>query len=537
MKLTPDVIKWRYRAGMEKIKKQIGYMETVVMDILDRNYDLLYDYFCNALDRGEEYKILRARRCQVLFQLFLPIILKNEPNIRIHGTFISDHAIAKYKDEILKTSALILDDIVIHGRGLEELYEDLDSGYEHDNIHVYVHKMARTADAMSEKLKAKLEWDSKIYDWEWRELSTQLVNAIYATVTPYVSFVETYISGRELDLERAGEAFTVSDYTNEDQERIGTKAYVIFEKDILPRIIGNGGYDACVRYYKNEKMMKTVYVPYVFMKSLSENDIDVFCNTFAGHLGSKYNALGKELLTGWDNDLQLKYKAVLANVLLNRIYGLYLEHKYPGLFDFSAAEWSTLAMCFGNAVTDDVEKLTYGDVCGLMDLEFCQTQCDAEYEEDQALVKGLEQAMEDETENEVLPLYFYFNRQLDEESVRKKEKRKKGLSINTFYNKLGDNVHNTSKLQLRCWDAGTAACDTFVINNNLVALYARAGEQSFRYMIDKMEELGESIHLILEGGAENGQGSEEKLDKKLIKQFWEDNRARLCEWKIPKIFC
>lgn len=194
-------------------------------------------------------------------------------------------------------------------------------------------------------------------------------------------------------------------------------------------------------------------------------------------------------------------------------------------------------MCFGNAVTEDVENLTYDDVCSLMDLEFCQTQCDVEYEEDQALVKGLEQAMEDEAENEVLPLYFYFNRQLDEESVRKKGKRKKGLSINTFYSKLGDDVHNTSKLQLRSWDAGTAACDTFVINNHLVALYARAGEQSFRYMIDKIEALGESINSILEGEAENGQGNEENLSKKLIRQFWEDNRTRMCEWKIPKIFC
>ncbi len=537
MELTPDVIKRRYSDYRVIAEEQISYMETVVMDILDRNYDLLYDYFCNALDRGEEYKILRARRCQVLFQLFLPIILKNEPDIRIHGIFISDHAIAKYKEEILKTSALILDDIVIHGRGLQELYEELDPGYEYDNIHVYVHKIARTADAMSKELKDKLERDSEIYDWEWRELSTQLVNAIYATATPYVSFVETYISGRKLDLERTGEAFTVSDYTNEDQSRIGTKAYVIFEKEMLPCIIGNGGYDACVRYYENEKMSKTVYVPYVFIKSVTEKDIDIFCNNFAEHLGSKHNALVKELLTGWDNDLQLKYKAVLANVLLNRIYSLYLDHKYPGLFDFSIAEWATLAMCFGNAVTEDVEKLTYDDVCSLMDLEFCQAQCDEEYEEDQELLKGLEQAIEDEAENEVLPLYFYFNRQLDEESARKREKRKKGLSVNTFYSKLGDNVHNTSKLQLRSWDAGTAACDTFVINNKLVALYARAGEQSFRYMIDKIETLEENINSVPEGEPENGQSSEEKLSKKLMRQFWEDNHARLCEWKIPKIFC
>lgn len=535
MELTSDLINKRYKIYISKSSKEVELMEQVVMNILDRNYDLLYDYFCNVLDRQEEYKVLRARRCQVLFQIFLPIILKNEPNIQIHGTFLSSHAVAKYKDGMLQSSVLILDDIVIHGRGLQELYEDLDAKYEHDNIHLYVHKIDRNADVLTDKLKEKLKVDSKIFDWEWRELSTQLVNAIQATVTPYVSFIETYVSSQNIALERIEDGFEICDNTNEDQKRVGTKAYVFFEKEMLPRIIQNGGYDACVRYYENKRMKKAVYVPYVFMKSLSKNDINFFCTTFAEKLVCKCNALRQELLIEQDSDLKLMYKAYLVNVLLNRIYGLYLNEKYQGVFDFSTGEWSTLAMCFGNAVAEDIEGLVYDDIRSLMTLEFCKEQYDIESREDSVLVKGLKEALKEEKENEILPLYFCYNRQLDEESVRRREKRRKGLSIKTFYSKLGSDIHRASRLQLKCWDAGTAACDTFVTNNVLVSLYARAGEQSFRYIIDKIEELRGSTDIILNYDDERRKPDEEKLENRLIRQFLSDNKP-LYEWKIPKIY-
>lgn len=526
-----DLRNWQCKVNSIVPVDYVEHMEQVVMAIMDRNYDLMYDYFCNVLEREEEYKILTARRCQVLFQIFVPIILKNDPDIKINGTFISSHAIAKCKEHLLDSSVLILDDIIIHGRRLQELYEELDAKYENDNIHIYAHKMDRNADSMNEKLKKKLEYDSLIFAWEWRELSTQLVNVIQATVTPYVSFVETYVGSRMIDLEKAENAFIVYDNLNEDQKRVGTTAYVLFEKEALPCIIHNGGYDACVRYYENKKMRKAVYAPYVFMKALSRSDIRLFCTAFAEHLGNKFNALRNELLTEYNNDLGLKYKAYLINVLLNRVYGLYLNGKYQGLFDFSVAEWSTLAMCFGIDVTNDIEGIVYSDVWNLMELEFCRTQYDAESVEDSELINGLEQVTKENAEDERLPLYFYHNRQLDEESVRRQKKRKKGLSVKTFYSKLGVDVHKASKLQLNSWDAGIAACDAFIVNNELVSLYVKAGEQSFRYIVDKLEKLGENANKISECD------SEETLENWLVKQFLKKNKEYLCEWKVPKIYC
>lgn len=537
MELTQDVVIKRYKQYVSEHMEQVSHMEQIVMNILDRNYDLLYDYFCNALERKEAYKILRARRCQVLFLIFLPVILKNEPDIQIHGTFISSHAVGKYRKDIERSSAVILDDIVIHGRGLQELYESLAAGFEDVNMHAYIHKMDRNADAMTDKLKRKLEFDSRVFDWEWRELSTQLVNVIQATATPYVSFVETYITSQCIDLERIRDGFIVEDNTNEDQKRVGTKAFIIFEKEELPNIVQNSGYDACLRYYESPKMGKAVFAPYVFVKTLSENDIKFFCDTFAEKLSDKDNALRQELLVKQDCDLELKYKAYLVNAILNRIYALYLENKYPGVFDFSNAEWSTLAMCFGNAVADDIEKLVYSDIRDLVDLEFCQTLCGEEGKKDSVLVEGLREALEEQSGDEVLPLYFYYNRQLDEESVKRKEKRKKGLTIKIFYKELGDDVHNSSRLQLKSWDSGIAACDMFVVDHKFVSSYARAGEQSFRYIVDKLDELGDGVNTIMEEHKGEPGSDKEKLGNRLLKQFMENNGENLYEWKTPQIYC
>lgn len=82
----------------------------------------------------------------MLFNIFAPIILnemsQEDPNVlnRDKGIFLSDNSLAKYKKEIVKnnTSVLLVDDIMIHGRGLKQLYETIDPVYEMKNIKIYV---------------------------------------------------------------------------------------------------------------------------------------------------------------------------------------------------------------------------------------------------------------------------------------------------------------------------------------------------------------------------------------------------------------
>lgn len=525
------IMKW-YDDYAKNFEKQISDQEKVIRNILDRNYDLLYDFFCNILEGEEEYKIFKARRCQVLFQIFVPIILKNEQDISIHGEFISDHAIARCKEEILASSAVILDDIVIHGRGLQDVYEELDASYENQNIHVYVHKMNKEADSMNRRLKEKLEVDSVIFGWEWRELSTQLVNVIHATATPYVSTMATYISKRSLNLEKAGEFFTVCDNANADHKRVGTTAFVLFERDPLPDLFQAWGYDACIRCYANEEMKKTAYVPYIFFKPCSYADIEIFCEKTSAHLNDKFFALKEELLLRADNKEKLKYKAYLANTLLNCLYGLYLDNRYPGIFDLSCSNIPATATCVGVAVAHDMEKLQYKDIWGLLDTDLEKKSCASLIEEDEELLAGLQQASLCETEDKILPLYFYYNRQIDEKSAKEKERRRKGLSTKAFYDNLQEELHQKSCMQLKSWDSGIAACDKVVIMDEVVYSCVKAGEQSFRYILEAVKEADGGKD---QAGPKVEQNQQENLKQRMLRIFKEINSSRMCEWNVPLI--
>lgn len=511
----------------------ISYMEDKAQSILNRNYDILYDYFCNVLERDEEYKILRARRCQVLFQIFLPIIMKNEPHIEIRGKFISNQVLDFYKEMLLKSTVVILDDIVIHGRGLSEIYTELDPEFNNENIRVYVHKMHRDATSIPSKLKEKLIFDSRIFDWEWRELSTQLVNVIQATVTPYVSFVETYYCQFPLALQRGTNKFQCLDITSVDQENQGTAAYAYFEKDSLPPIIREVGHDACVRYYSNEKANKYIGIPYVFLKSLAADTVKTLSEFLGKYLpGNLYSKLKMEL----EKDSPLKYKTILISVLINKFYALYLNNKYPGMFDFTKSEKTVLYLCFESEIAEEIYGLKYegiheifNNILEIHDCNFINTS-----NEDTELLNELKEAINTEDNDKVLELYFYLNRRIDENQVGLSQKRKKGLLIETFYKLLRSNIHNSSALQLKSWDSGIAACD-IAIENDAVLSYARAGEQSFRYIIESVTELKKKYGTLEKGIEEFLQ--EENIDSKgkAIKDFLDKNKCQLDKWFLPSM--
>ena len=537
MELLGNWAKEWYARYLTEFKEQIRYQEQKAKYILDRNYDLLYDYFCNVLERKEKYKIFRARRCQVLFQFFAPIILMNEKDIRICGVFISDHAIVKYREDILNESAVILDDIVIHGRGLQETYRLLDPSYENDRINVYVHKMSRNANSLDYKLKRKVLPDSVVFDWEWRELSVQLVKIIQETATPYVSYVETYISKEGVDSQREREFFFSYNNTDEQQVKEELSSTVLFERDTVPSIISSWSYDACIRCYENKEMNKITYVPHIFAKPVSGIDIERFSDLAARNLDSEFHALKAELKMAQDDCESIKYKAYLMNALLNRIYGLHLNHKYKDLFDLTFSDFPTLSMCFGDAVACDIERLEYNDIVGLMDCDLHGEASDMHIQEDRELLDGLKETLElkDVGEDDVLSLYFCYNRQLDEESAKHNGIRKDGLTTRVFYDRNDDDIHKMSAAQLKYWDGGMAACHKVIKDNKIVYPYVRAGEQSFRYIVELMNELGKDNLDNLQQLRNAVIDGKETIKGKMIREFLEVNKSCLYEWDVPGI--
>jgi len=182
-----------------------------------------------------KYKILMSRRCLVVFQIFTLIILTNE-EVSVRGSFITDKSLVKYREDAIENSAVIVDDIMIHGRGVEKVYNMLDPSNDCklSNIRIYVFKRCYDdAICIRKKLLEKVECDSLAYKWEWRETSSQLVNLIYACAFPYTSFIGAYSleteSFKMSELNNSGK-FILEDNTKIAQRKLGEEVYILFEK-------------------------------------------------------------------------------------------------------------------------------------------------------------------------------------------------------------------------------------------------------------------------------------------------------------------
>ena len=189
-----------YHRPNDKETEMLNKQKKKAKEILGTNFVVVYRFFRKVLESKYHYKIFRSRRCQVLLNIFAPIILdelsQEDPNIweRDKGIFISDNSLIKYKEDIIsgKKSVLLVDDIMIHGRGLKQLYEMIDPGYKMDNIKIYILAKNHEECNVNSGILDRLDVELPVFEWGWKELSSQLVNLIYYNATPYISYVGSY---------------------------------------------------------------------------------------------------------------------------------------------------------------------------------------------------------------------------------------------------------------------------------------------------------------------------------------------------------
>ena len=278
-----------YHRPNDRETEMLNKQKKKAKEILGTNFVVVYRFFRKVLESKYHYKIFRSRRCQVLLNIFAPIILdelsQEDPNIweRDKGIFISDNSLIKYKEDIIsgKKSVLLVDDIMIHGRGLKQLYEMIDPGYKMDNIKIYILAKNHEECNVNSGILDRLDVELPVFEWGWKELSSQLVNLIYYNATPYISYVGSYcgeISDEKSDWnDKLWKLFQQEkiewvDNTNNNQKQMNEASSVIFEKNELPNLFNSLCYACCLRIYENSDLKKRTLVPYIFLKNFSMSD-------------------------------------------------------------------------------------------------------------------------------------------------------------------------------------------------------------------------------------------------------------------------
>lgn len=485
-------------------------------EILGTNYAVVYRFFRNVLELEYCYKIFRSRRCQVLFNIFAPIILNDlaqeNPDIweKDKGIFISDNSLAKYKEKIVKgdISVLLVDDIMIHGRGLKQLYETIDPDYKLDNIKIYVMAKNHEDCEVNTGILDRLEVELPVFEWGWKELSSQLVNLIYNNATPYISYVGSYyeaLSAEKFDWKDKlwelvqQKQINWVDNTNEAQKKMKETSGVFFEKRALPVFFDNLCYACCLRLYENSDLRKRTLVPYVFLKNFSMAEAETVSSFLAEKLDdTRFSCICKSLRKknyrdGLEKELNLAYKMRLANALVSLFYGIYVADCYGLSYPNWEFDIVQFGICYGKDIAEEVGKLVFADFSDFINITVLNEEHLSDFQEDDELSSLFDPIMnqiDNQTDlsvlNEKMEKYFFENGIIDEQRAKKVMSRKEGITINKILGHFSASSLKNKLISalLNAWDSGIASGSALALEEkDIVAMYVAAGEQCFRYGI------------------------------------------------------
>jgi hypothetical protein len=273
----------------ELFKRKERLMDALTDDL----YFELLDFFQEvASSHGNQFVVLMARKCYDLFQSYRPI-LEDETGISDELIITSDRAFGRYKSIITSdTKVLVVDDTMLYGRTVKEFVEQLHGSYHipYENIELAVYaatyeRQEKSGDLpyfqnvffcyqndAGESVSIKVLERTLFFveSGSARRYSSRFLDAIHGSSTPFVSYIpgfsftdDEWVSSIEPKLSE--EKWEKIDITlqneDEDEKWLTSFCYVPIEKPLKEAEF------SCIRIYRNLKMGKVLFVPYIILPS------------------------------------------------------------------------------------------------------------------------------------------------------------------------------------------------------------------------------------------------------------------------------
>ena len=295
--------------------------------IPQKDYQSLLNYIEKIYLGDYRVKILMARKFSNLFMALLPLV-QEEDGGRVQREYkhkfsdsekepriISNREIAMIREEIKSGNCkriLLADDIIIHGRTLSTLYDQLVKWFEENKITDYqidVVAYAKNTDGLIKNKKflssVKVELDCK--KGEWRAISNTIVDIFYLLGQPYTSYVPNSRVPMKSELGvgiskilgRQNHEFVIQ--TSVDMKAHGVKSFSCIE-----RASYNFALNCSMRIYVYEKLQQYVLVPMVMLKPVS----DEILSEYFDKLSWMMEPFSKKAIDNAENSL-LKYQIVV----------------------------------------------------------------------------------------------------------------------------------------------------------------------------------------------------------------------------------
>ena len=267
------------------------YMQQRAKEFLDfADYSVVYNFFKKNFLREAQYDyiIVKARRAYMLARIFGIILLfaeEEQDNIESYKAALSKmhsdvYIYAKSFKKQQQKRLLILDDIIIHGRALNELVAYLTNNdiYSVQEIKVDSIVMSETAECVQPDLTATLDDNvKKVSVVEWKRLSNEIVTLIQVSGQSYASFTDSYLC--EDGYELPDILYTLSNVINNARRIAGVTmdvAYDAIENDYAFAW-------SCTRLYTNtdkNAVIKKIAVPFVCLPLMTTDVWQAYINKF-----------------------------------------------------------------------------------------------------------------------------------------------------------------------------------------------------------------------------------------------------------------
>ncbi len=277
------------------MKRELVDKRKKLLTRLTRNEYHAYRQFVEKIYlENYELKILMARKFSNLFISLLELAMEENGGRARHiyeekyGTrekepvIISNRALAFMKPKIVSGEIkriLLADDIIIHGRTLNKVYEQLKSWFEEAGIQDYTIEVYAYAESREGLLDVPAlenrHTEIVCSQAEWHNISNQIVDIFYLMGQPYTSYVPNYRVQEDSDAGRKIHKFliengeTLAHIMNPDMEMRRVQSYMYLEKAPFDLSL------ACtVRIYHYRDIGEFLIVPMVTFKPMTQSQVE-----------------------------------------------------------------------------------------------------------------------------------------------------------------------------------------------------------------------------------------------------------------------
>lgn len=452
--------------------------------VLGTEYDNVRTFFYNVCVSDFDYKILITRRSYVLFKVFKSIFNQYPEecvcpeDFCLNGIFCNSHSVNHLQlvnSHLSESSFLIVDDIIINGRTIKQIYDIL-TGFSIPDKNITTWSIACNSEARCIESDVENSFGHVIYvcEEEWKMLSNALTNFVIESNVGYVSFVNTYkIDNINLDeiCDLSNGSVLPNQNPNFDNSAITAK--IIFAEFCDDEIVKKYNFTSCIRLY--EKCNKLIAIPYVFLPALKKENVYEYCISIL----KRFNLQVPSFLYENGN----KCDITLYQWTVRALSDLYMKEFIDSLNDVSI-NYDTYFNCeesylFSEEECTGIENTEFSSYlyAGALDSEnerTCSLTMEKSIDSQKSIVYNLK-------------TYLKEMRTQDEQRAHRSMERFHGIRLscveNIFKNKKIDFSHNELLATIiGLWDCGKAS---FVITDDcdedtaVIDGFLRHGEQIY----------------------------------------------------------